>query len=99
MVTSNQSMAEVQGFDGVRVLEFRDPKTALCGKLLAQMDADVVLVEPPAPQPGKRGGRRLPQQLPGEGQDDAEYSEQAREGELGEGPCHLQAETEGGKHQ
>ena len=31
---------------GLRVLEFPDAKSAFCGKLLAQMGADVVLVEP-----------------------------------------------------
>ena len=36
-----------QSLEGVRVVEFADPKVALCGKLLADMGADVVLVEPP----------------------------------------------------
>ncbi len=35
------------GLAGLRVLEFPDPKSALCGRLLADMGADVVLVEPP----------------------------------------------------
>ena len=38
---------ERRGLEGVRVLEFPDAKTALCGKLLAQMGSDVALVEPP----------------------------------------------------
>ncbi len=38
---------ERSGLDAVKVLEFPDPKTALCGKLLADMGADVVLIEPP----------------------------------------------------
>ena len=36
---------------GLRVLEFPDPKLSFCGKLLAQMGADVVLVEPPGGSP------------------------------------------------
>ena len=35
------------GLAGLRVLEFPDPKSALCGRLLADLGADVVLVEPP----------------------------------------------------
>ena len=35
------------GLTGVRVLQFPDHKTALCGRLLAAMGADVVLAEPP----------------------------------------------------
>ncbi len=42
---------EVKGLEGVRVLEFPDLKTALCGRLLSQMGADVVLVEPPDGSP------------------------------------------------
>src|SRR5438874_1237698 len=33
--------------DGVRVLDLADESGALCGKLLADMGADVILVEPP----------------------------------------------------
>lgn len=55
----------VQGLSGVRVLEFPHPKTAGCGRLLAQMGADVVLVEPP----GGTSDRNLPPlaQINGEG--------------------------------
>ena len=35
------------GLAGLRVLEFPDPKSALGGRLLADLGADVVLVEPP----------------------------------------------------
>ena len=51
MTASDQPATERQGLDGVRVLELPDPKTALCGKLLADMGADVVLVEPPGGAP------------------------------------------------
>ncbi len=51
MQTGNERAPGKQGLDGVRVLEFPDPKTALCSKLLADMGADVVLVEPPEGAP------------------------------------------------
>ncbi len=38
----------MKSLQGTRVLEFPDPETAQCGKLLAQMGAAVVLVEPPS---------------------------------------------------
>ncbi len=38
----------MSGLEGIRVLEFPDPKTCLAGRLLADLGADVVLVEPPA---------------------------------------------------
>ncbi|MCL0101695.1 CoA transferase [Dehalococcoidia bacterium] len=41
------SNRDMLGLKGLRVLEWTDPKTALCGKLLADMGAEVVLVEPP----------------------------------------------------
>ena len=44
----------VQGLSGVRVLEFPHPKTAGCGRLLAQMGADVVLAEPPGGTPDRK---------------------------------------------
>jgi len=37
--------------EGLRVLELSDEKTAWCGKLLADLGADVVLVEPPTGDP------------------------------------------------
>jgi len=39
---------------GRRVLELADEKTAYCGKLLADLGADVVCVEPPGGGPGRR---------------------------------------------
>jgi crotonobetainyl-CoA:carnitine CoA-transferase CaiB-like acyl-CoA transferase len=44
------------GLAGLRVLEFPDPKSALCGRLLADLGADVVLVEPP----GGHNSRSIP---------------------------------------
>ena len=47
MSAEGKETVERRGLEGVRVLELSDAKTALCGKLLAQMGSDVVLVEPP----------------------------------------------------
>jgi crotonobetainyl-CoA:carnitine CoA-transferase CaiB-like acyl-CoA transferase len=41
---------------GVRVLDLADESGALCGKLLADMGADVILVEPPGGAPMRRLG-------------------------------------------
>ena len=41
---------------GLRVVELATPLTAFCGKLLADMGADVVLVEPPQGSPQRREG-------------------------------------------
>lgn len=51
MPPQNMPSREKQGLDKIRVLEFPDPKSALCGKLLSDMGADVVLVEPPQGAP------------------------------------------------
>ena len=45
----------VTGLDGVRVLDLSDPKGALCGKLMADLGADVVRVEPPPDGDPMRG--------------------------------------------
>ena len=42
------------GLAGLRVLEFPGAPSALCGRLLADMGADVVLVEPPGGSPLRR---------------------------------------------
>ncbi len=51
--------------EGLRVLELSDEKTSWCGKLLADLGADVVLVEPPKGDPARlhppfASGRRGP---------------------------------------
>lgn len=45
-----------QLLDGVRVLDFTDDKGLLCGKMLADMGADVILVEPPGGNPARNLG-------------------------------------------
>ncbi len=40
--------------DDVRVLEVSAPETMLAGRILADLGADVVVVEPPAGSPGRR---------------------------------------------
>ncbi len=40
--------------DDVRVLEVSSPETMLAGRILADLGADVVVVEPPAGSPGRR---------------------------------------------
>src|SRR5580692_7382312 len=40
--------------DEVRVLEISAPETMLTGRILADLGADVVVVEPPAGSPGRR---------------------------------------------
>lgn len=42
--------------DGVRVLEISHPHTMLAGRLLADLGADVITIEPPAGAPGRRLG-------------------------------------------
>ena len=42
--------------DDVRVLEISAPETMLAGRILADLGADVVVVEPPAGSPGRRLG-------------------------------------------
>jgi len=42
--------------DGVRVLDLADEPGALCGKLLADMGADVIKIEPPGGSPMRRIG-------------------------------------------
>ncbi len=40
--------------DDVRVLEISSPETMLAGRMLADLGADVVVIEPPAGSPGRR---------------------------------------------
>ncbi len=49
-------MSDVSRFalSGRRVLEFADDSGAYCGKLLADMGADVIKVEPPTGDPGRQ---------------------------------------------
>jgi len=41
---------------GVRVLELANERIAFAGKLLADMGADVILIEPPGGDPARRYG-------------------------------------------
>ena len=43
-------------FTGLRVLELADEKGQFCGKLLADLGADVVKIEPPGGEPSRRVG-------------------------------------------
>ncbi len=45
-----------QLLEGVRVLDFTDEKGLLCGKLLADMGADVIVLEPPGGNPARNLG-------------------------------------------
>ncbi len=49
-------MEQLPALDGVRVLELSDEKGAYCGKLLADMGAEVVKIEPPGGDPTRRIG-------------------------------------------
>ncbi len=42
--------------DGVRVLEVSQPQTMMAGQILADLGADVIVVEPPGGAPGRRMG-------------------------------------------
>src|SRR5215472_3226435 len=50
------TMAEVGALCGLRVLDLSDYRAQLCGRLLADMGADVIKVEPP----GGDAARRIP---------------------------------------
>src|SRR6516165_6008714 len=41
---------------GLRILEFADEKGQFCGKLLGDLGADVVKIEPPGGEPSRRIG-------------------------------------------
>src|SRR5579885_3761065 len=47
---------EPGALDGLRVLDLADQRGALCGRLLADMGADVIKVEPPGGDPARRIG-------------------------------------------
>src|SRR5262249_41372796 len=49
-------MAELAALNGLRVLDLTDHRAQLCGRLLADMGADVIKVEPP----GGDAARRVP---------------------------------------
>lgn len=56
-MTNRNNKASPCALEGLRVLEMASPLTSYCGKMFADMGADVVLVEPP-------GGSRLRRERP-----------------------------------
>ena len=42
--------------DGLRVLDLSDERGLLCGQILADLGADVILIEPPSGSPARRLG-------------------------------------------
>lgn len=56
-MTTRNNKASPCALEGLRVLEVASPLTSYCGKMFADMGADVVLVEPP-------GGSRLRREHP-----------------------------------
>jgi crotonobetainyl-CoA:carnitine CoA-transferase CaiB-like acyl-CoA transferase len=56
------STMEMAAMAGLRVLELTDQKGSLCGRLLADMGADVIKVEPPGGDPSRRIGPFLDDQ-------------------------------------
>jgi benzylsuccinate CoA-transferase BbsE subunit len=56
-MTTREPGTTPRALDGLRVLEVASPLTAYCGKMFADMGADVILVEPP-------GGSRLRRERP-----------------------------------
>lgn len=47
---------ETSGLSGCRALDLTDEKGSLCGKILADLGADVVKVEPPGADPSRNTG-------------------------------------------
>jgi crotonobetainyl-CoA:carnitine CoA-transferase CaiB-like acyl-CoA transferase len=56
MSAAEQTPESIGPLAGLRVLELAGPRTELCGKLLADMGAAVLLVEPPAGSTARRIG-------------------------------------------
>src|SRR5215469_483050 len=50
------NMPEFGALGGLRVLDLTDPRAQLAGRLLADMGADVIKVEPPGGDPTRRIG-------------------------------------------
>jgi crotonobetainyl-CoA:carnitine CoA-transferase CaiB-like acyl-CoA transferase len=55
-VNGHQPYAGNGPLSGLRVVELADPRTGFAGKLLADMGADVLLVEPPGGSALRRVG-------------------------------------------
>ena len=50
-------LVALQATDGLRVLELADEKGQFCGKLMADLGADAIKIEPPGGQHTVRWGR------------------------------------------
>src|SRR4030042_684812 len=53
---SSSSPRPIGALDGLRVLDLADEKGVFCGKLLADMGADVIKIEPPGGDPVRERG-------------------------------------------
>jgi benzylsuccinate CoA-transferase BbsE subunit len=56
MTRKQEAPLVAQALDDVRVLELQGPRAQYCGKLLADLGADVIKVEPPGGDPARRIG-------------------------------------------
>jgi crotonobetainyl-CoA:carnitine CoA-transferase CaiB-like acyl-CoA transferase len=56
----SMGMEKPGALDGLRVVDLTDERGLLCGQILADLGADVILVEPPEALPGRiEGSRRI----------------------------------------
>ena len=53
-MTTNSNPMAMMALDDLRVLEIGDERGAWCGKLMADMGADVIKIEPPEGDPSRQ---------------------------------------------